>query len=78
MKIKYLCLWSRRINTLFLYHRKKKSNVLLNGWLNGVSYFPVLSPEELRAAQGFRAMAKGRGKPGASLGTPSAHEDAKC
>lgn len=43
MKIKYLCLWSRRINTQFLYHRGKKANVFLNGWLNGVSYFSRLS-----------------------------------
>lgn len=50
-KIKYLCLWSRRINTQFLYHGKKKAIASLMHVYGGISYFSKVSSGELRAAQ---------------------------
>lgn len=77
MKVKYLCLWSRRVNIQFLYHRKKKAMSSLMCALMGYLISVGSAPKSWGLGNGSR---EGSGKswwPKPAWWTPPAHKDAK-
>lgn len=77
MKVKYLCLWSRRVNIQFLYHRKKKAMSSLMRALMGYLISVGSAQKSWGRGNGSR---EGSGKswwPKPAWWTPPVHKDAK-